>query len=45
MPNLYRYCGNVPTLSMLSRLWTPFMAILNEDVSGELTQYTRAEHI
>ncbi|KAH6641560.1 CAS/CSE protein [Chaetomium tenue] len=30
---LVRYCSNSPKLNMLPQLWTPFVAILNEDVS------------
>ncbi|KXX74491.1 Importin alpha re-exporter [Madurella mycetomatis] len=30
---LVRYCSNSPKLNLLPRLWEPFAAILNEDVS------------
>ncbi|KAL2133196.1 hypothetical protein VTI74DRAFT_2770 [Chaetomium olivicolor] len=30
---LVRYCSNSPKLDLLSHLWAPFVAILNEDVS------------
>lgn len=31
---LVRYCSNSPKVNLLSQLWAPFVAILNEDVSG-----------
>jgi exportin-2 (importin alpha re-exporter) len=34
---LVRYCSSSPKVDLLARLWVPFAAILNEDVSGEST--------
>jgi exportin-2 (importin alpha re-exporter) len=36
---LVRYCSNNPKLDLVSRLWTPFAAILNEDVSGKFARH------
>jgi exportin-2 (importin alpha re-exporter) len=36
-----RYCSNSPKLDMLPRLWTPFAAILHEDVSGTSARIVR----